>query len=347
MRRRTWLLLALLGLGMAWGGLPQGREMGTMALVRTLGVDKTEGQYVVTASTGRRARGLQGEEAMEPLVLSARRDTLSGALTAVADCSEQDVYFGYVDQLLLGRELAEGSVLPVLERFAGDGELGLGAQVWLIDGTAGEAVAQGGDEGAEPRLTVLANGEEGSAGFVRTVGEVLTDLKENGCAYVPALERDSAGLLREKGCGILTKDGLKGRLFGPEAQGLKLLTGGGAGDVIELTGGRAAEVTGVRTGLVWAEGGGTITVNCRVTLRLTEGGVGLTQEEGAALLRQIEALEEERINSALTALRRWGSDCLGLERRLRAEHPFRAQKEAFFSKSTIRGAVQAVWEPSG
>lgn len=347
MRRRTWLLLALLGLGMAWGGLPQGREMGTMALVRTLGVDKTEGQYVVTASTGRRARGLQGEEAMEPLVLSAQRDTLAGALAAGADCSEQDVYFGYVDQLLLGRELAEGGALPVLERFAGDGELGLGAQVWLIDGTAGEAVAQGGDEGAEPRLTVLANGEEGSAGFARTVGEVLTDLKENGCAYVPALERDSAGLLREKGCGILTEDGLKARLFGPEAQGLKLLTGGGAGDVIELPGGRAAEVTGVRTGLTWAEDSGTVTVHCRVTLRLTEGGAGLTQKEGGALLRQIEALEEERVNGALTALHRWGSDCLGLDRRLRAEHPFRAQQEDFFSNSTIRGAVQAVWEPSG
>ena len=44
---------------------------------------------MVTASTGRRARGFQGEEAMEPLILSARRDTLSAALAAVAAGSEQ------------------------------------------------------------------------------------------------------------------------------------------------------------------------------------------------------------------------------------------------------------------
>ena len=111
MRRRTWLLLALLGLGMAWGGLPRGREMGSMTLIRMLGVDWEDGQYVVTASTGRRARGFQGEEAMEPLILSARRDTLSAALAAVAAGSEQEVYFGYVDQLLLGRELVERGAL--------------------------------------------------------------------------------------------------------------------------------------------------------------------------------------------------------------------------------------------
>ena len=92
MRRRTWLLLALLGLGMAWGGLPRGREMGSMALIRTLGVDWEDGQYVVTASTGRRARGFQGEEAMEPLILSARRDTLSAALAAVAAGCDGAVY---------------------------------------------------------------------------------------------------------------------------------------------------------------------------------------------------------------------------------------------------------------
>ena len=153
MRRRTWLLVALLGLGMAWGGLPRGREMGSMALIRTLGVDWEDGQYVVTASTGRRARGFQGEEAMEPLILSARRETLSAALAAVAAGSEQEVYFGYVDQLLLGRKLAERGALPVLERFIGEEELGLGAQVWLICGQAKAAVTCGGEEGAEPRLS--------------------------------------------------------------------------------------------------------------------------------------------------------------------------------------------------
>ena len=54
------------------------------------------------------------------------------------------------------------------------------------------------------------------------------------------MEQDQRGLLWEKGCGILAVDGLRGWLFGAEAQGMKLLTGGGAGDVIELADGRAA-----------------------------------------------------------------------------------------------------------
>ena len=66
-----------------------------------------------------------------------------------------------------------------------------------------------------------------------------------------------------------------------------------------------------------------------------------------ALLRQIETLEEERIGGTLRTLSNLGSDCLGLGRRLRAEHPFRTGGKDAFSNSTLRGAVQAVWEPSG
>ena len=43
--------------------LPYAREMGDMALMRTMGVDTGEGgaeQLHVTVSSGRRARGLQG-----------------------------------------------------------------------------------------------------------------------------------------------------------------------------------------------------------------------------------------------------------------------------------------------
>ena len=128
---------------------------------------------------------------------------------------------------------------------------------------------------------------------------------------------------------------------------MKLLTGGGAGDVIELPDGRAAEIAGVRTGLTWDEDSRTMAVRCRIALRLTEGGAGLAQAEGEALLRQIETLEEERIGGALRRLSDWKSDCLGFGRRLRAEHPFRTGGKDIFSNSTLRGAVQAVWEPSG
>lgn len=49
--------------------LPYAREMGDMALMRTMGVDTGEGgaeQLHVTVSSGRRARGLQGEAEPAP-----------------------------------------------------------------------------------------------------------------------------------------------------------------------------------------------------------------------------------------------------------------------------------------
>ena len=43
------------------GSLPYSREMGDMALLRTMGVDLLEEEVRVTVSTGPRVRGLQGE----------------------------------------------------------------------------------------------------------------------------------------------------------------------------------------------------------------------------------------------------------------------------------------------
>ena len=111
--------------------LPRAREMGDMALLRTMGVDWLETGLSVTASTGPRARGLQAE-GQSALVLSAESQSLSGACLAMQGQSDSYVFFGYVDQLLLGEELARHGVVSVLDYFARDVELGLGAQLWLV-----------------------------------------------------------------------------------------------------------------------------------------------------------------------------------------------------------------------
>ena len=71
-------VLLLSGCGKA--ALPYAREMGDMALLRTMGVDAGEkaGQVRVTVSTGKRAAGLQGES-QPPLILSAAGESLSAA----------------------------------------------------------------------------------------------------------------------------------------------------------------------------------------------------------------------------------------------------------------------------
>ena len=146
--------------------LPYAREMGDMALLRTMGVDAGEGDYQVevTVSTGKRAYGLQGESQLS-LVLSARRESLSAACLAMQGLSDSYVFYGYVDQLLLGEELSQRGVWPVLDYFAQDSQLGLGVQLWLVrGGTASQAVQAGGESGVENRLSTLQTDSEQKAG---------------------------------------------------------------------------------------------------------------------------------------------------------------------------------------
>ena len=101
------LAAALLLSGCGKAALPYAREMGDMALLRTMGVDAEEeaGQVRVTVSTGKRAAGLQGES-QPPLILSAGGESLSAACLSMQGLSDSYVFYGYVDQLLLGEELS-------------------------------------------------------------------------------------------------------------------------------------------------------------------------------------------------------------------------------------------------
>ena len=141
-----------------------------MALMRTMGVDTGEGgaeQLHVTVSSGRRARGLQGE-AEPPLVLSAERESISSACLAMQGLSDSYVFYGHVDQLLLGEELSRRGILETLQYFSQDQELGMGTQVWIVrGGTAAEASSAEQERGVESRLsTIQTDSEMGMAGTV-------------------------------------------------------------------------------------------------------------------------------------------------------------------------------------
>ena len=313
------LILCLLLTGCS--GLPTAREMGDMALLRTLGVDPSPAGVAVTGSTGPRAKGLQGDG--EPaLTLSADRPSLSAACLAMQGQSDSFVFFGYVDQLLVGEELAKEGVRPVLDYFSRDAELGLGAQLWLVRGaSARDALSAGGDEGIDTRLETIQNDSKmGIANLTRTAGEVYTDLLELGSAYVPALSPVGEGdaVLAEQGYGILKGDILAGFLEGEAAKGLELLAGGSSADVLDVElpeGPVSVKVTSARTKSALNFRGNTpsaLKLSCQIEARLSEYR---QRPEGEALDRiraELESRERERIEEALDRLQTWGTDCTGL-----------------------------------
>lgn len=335
MKKRLIPLLATCLFLTGCSQLPVAREMEDMALLRTMGIDRAPGGVAVTGSTGPRARGLQGEG--EPaLTLSADRESLSGACLAMKGQSDSFVFFGYVDQLLIGEELAREGVQPVLDYFARDAELGLGAQFWLIRGaSAREAVSAGGDKGVDSRLETLQHDSKmGISSHTRTAGELYTDLLEFGSAFVPALvpAESGAAILAEQGYGVLNGDKLAGFLDGEAAKGLELLAGGPSADILETElAHRAAsvKVTSARTGSRMEFQGDTPSVlklTCNIEARLSEYGDRLTEEEVDQLRRLAETIERSRLEAALARLKELHGDCVGLGAKAAMFHPVQWQK---------------------
>lgn len=321
MRRTLPLLAALALLLTGCSGLPRPREMGDMALLRTMGVDLGEEGLSVTVSTGPRAKGLQGE-GESALVLSAQGESLSDAALTLQSLSDSYVFFGYVDQLLLGEELAGAGVTQVLDYFARDVELGLGAQLWVVrDASAQQAVEAGGDQGVEGRLSTLRlDGEMGIAALARTAGEVYTDLLEQGAAYLPALRpgTEEQAVLLEAGYAVLKGDTLAGFLDGEAARGLELLVGKPSSDIIpvELEGETVyVRITGGDTTCRLETEGGQVTgltVACRVTAQLAEYRTQPNRKQLQTVEEELTRVETARLTRALTQLRAWGADCAGL-----------------------------------
>lgn len=335
MKKRGFLLLAACLVLTGCSAFPRAREMGDMALLRTMGIDITSGGVAVTGSTGPRAKGLQAEG--EPaLTLSADRESLSGACLAMQGQSDSYVFFGYVDQLLIGEELAEKGVQSVLDYFARDVELGLGAQLWLVrNATAREAVAAGGEEGLDRRLeTLQSDSEMGIAAITRTAGEVYTDLLELGSAYVPALSPagDETAVLVERGYGIIKEDALAGFLDGEGAKGLELLIGGVSADVLEaeLTEQKiSVRITSAHTKSKLEFQGSVPSVlklTCKIEGRLSEYRQRPDQGELEAVTAALERQEHIRLEKALARLRELKSDCVGLGAKAAMFHPVRWQE---------------------
>ena len=302
-------------------GLPTAREMGDMALLRTMGIDASPEGVAVTGSTGPRAKGIQAEG--EPaLTLAADRESLSGACLAMQGQSDSYVFFGYVDQLLLGEALAERGIRPVLDYFARDTELGLGAQLWLVRGaSARDALSAGGNEGVDSRLeTLQADSKMGIASLTRTAGEVYADLLELGSAYVPVLSPvgDESAVLAERGYGILKGDALVGFLEGEAARGLELLAGGSSRGVLEaeLPSQRVSvRITSARTQSrleFQGDAPSRLKLVCTVEARLSEYESSPTAGEAAQIPVQLARRERSRIEAALALLKRLRADCAGL-----------------------------------
>jgi len=305
-----------------FGFLPYARELEETALMQTMGVDAAgTGAVRVTAST---AVPLDGDK---PLVVGETAGTISGACLSMQAQGASYIFYGHVGQILLGEELGRRDIGPVLDYVLRDVEMRLETKLYLVQGdTAAGMIEQAAQEGSAPeRLEAMeADGGLLSQSMTRTVEEVLEDLEENGCTYVPALRTGEEGDMTAAGYGLIKDGRLVGWAQGEAASGVNLLMGAVDADIIEVDlpqGGRAAlRLVGAKSRVepVWEGARLTgVAIRCKVEANLAEGSrTDLSQADvRGELEKRLEHRTGQRIQAAADLCREYGGDFFQMENR--------------------------------
>ena len=351
MSRAQWLLLAAAACAALAGSapldaLPYAYEIEDTVLLRTLGVDvgtQSLDGVGVTASSGERP-AVGDSPGQAGVVLSAQADTVSAARTMMQSYGKDELFFGDVEQVVVGEGLAQRGLDDLLALMARDPELRLEARLWVVRGGSASDVLFGGEEsgGVDDRLDAMeSNADQGAATLPRTAREALVDLARSGTTFLPALAQgpsrpgdgaEGDTTVSTAGYALFRDGALCGWAAGEEAHGIHLLLGRADGGLLECAAPDGARValllTDVRTGYTPIFRGGALAgleVKCKVEARLAEvrGGDALSREELAWLEAETARLCRTRMETALSHSRALEADYLNLRQRAALSAPWR------------------------
>lgn len=333
-----FIVLGLLLTGCA--ALPYTHQIDKTAFMEVLGVDAgEEGMVTVTAASGARP----GDQ--KPLALTAQAGTLSGACADMGRRGEDYVFFGDVEQVLVGEEAAAAGLEPLLTHMANDPELRLEAELWVVKGAeAAQLLLETGEgESLPDRLAAMSRNAELLGGpRPQMARSALTDLLENGATLLPALERRKAGegqgaqgeyVLVSAGYAVIRDGVLRGYLGEEAAFGADLLRSLGKGRVVELSGPdlgcTALKLTGIRTTFRTVFRGETLTglrIACDLETQAAErsdGVPGLGEEDRRALEAALAQQATAAIAAAMAGFQELDADAIHLLDRVALAVPWK------------------------
>lgn len=328
-------------------GLPYARELGEVSVLRTIGLDTDETGVEITVFAGG-----QGERTC----LSARGDSAASAARNVQKLGERRIYFGHVDQLVLGEALAVRGVGPVVDYLAREPQLGLGVDLWVMDGRVKDALGAEGQQDVSGRLGQLqTDGRTGSAGIRCTAAALMSVLARQGSTCIPAVtaaEGDGPAIMSD-GYVVIRQGKLVAWLRDGSAMGYELLMERGTGDVAsvetEHSGVVSVELERVSVDVepeFRGEELAGLTVRCRLLARVAQQERTMDARQLQAVRELYEQLQARRLAAALELSQYWDADFADLERRAMLADPARKediarQFKSLFRSLTIRVVVDA------
>ncbi len=241
---------ALLLLSGCRGNLYAGyRDVERLRPIQTMGLDREAGQVVMSAAGIEPSGGA-------PFALCEAGSTIPQALTHLQNSfPEAEPYYAHVEYFLLGEAAAEEGILPWLEWLERHPQMRLDTSIFLVQGTAAEAVlgASGSRTGSTERLESLQRELESlGEGQAFSVRDLATALAANGGALCSAMrvadqreivKNEDALSLLPAGFGILKDDRLVEYIGEEEVPAVLLLLSRPQGARVELDTQSAGRVT--------------------------------------------------------------------------------------------------------
>ena len=163
------------------------RELETLELIRTVGIDVTENGIKLTVGTG------VGIDGTSTRVYQKESDTLSRALDELQrDFVKEDAFFAHTEHIVIGEEAAKKGIQGYLDFIAREMEMRLSTNLFVVVGaSAEEAIVSvaGEKSAAADMLTALREDVTLlSEGYVYSSGDVIINLAREGHSLVMAIE---------------------------------------------------------------------------------------------------------------------------------------------------------------
>lgn len=310
------LALALLCSGCSvWEAQP---PLEAVEAVQTMGVDYGDGVRV-SVCTGT-------EDSAERI--DDTGETLRVALDALRDRSQHGgLFYGHTQYLLLGEDFARAGIQELLDFVGRSAELRLATPVYVLRGTAADAVLD-----KELDVTGQLGAMERTGAPSVTALETVDAFARSGAALVAALTYDcDAKALRPDGCAVLSDGRLAGYLDARDEAAVAWLNGAG-GESIALPDGATVTVTNCKAHIHadWDDGeitAVTLTLQADAAVDQLKEDLTVTDESVRRALEQALAREmAQRTAAAVHCTQALRADALGLGARLFAAQPIRWQR---------------------